>query len=56
MKKIYTDAVKLVMLFALVLCAGMAKAENKISIENFTLDSYDVIDVPVLHAAEFCTA
>lgn len=48
MKKIYTDAVKLVMLFALVLCAGMAKAENKISIENFTLDSYDVIDVPVL--------
>lgn len=48
MKKIYTNAVKLVMLLAVVLCAGMAKAENKISIENFTLDSYDVIDVPVL--------
>lgn len=48
MKKIYTNAVKLVMLLAIMLCAGMAKAENKISIENFTLDSYEVFNVPVL--------
>lgn len=48
MKQIYTNAVKLVMLLALVLCAGKANAENVISIDPLTFESYDVVDVPVV--------